>query len=121
MSADGPPAFRAALEPSARLLHFKRETERKCPMNGSTLETPTGQPQPSREGALGAARNTLKTGYEKTARSMHGAVGYSRSHPVTVSLIALGAGLGIGMLLLPARHRRRRAGLAGAIRSLLRV
>lgn len=90
-------------------------------MNGSILETPTGQPEPSREGVLGAARSSLKSGYDKTARSMRDAVGYGRSHPLKVSLIALAAGLGIGMLLLPARHRRRRAGLAGAIRSFLRV
>ena len=90
-------------------------------MNNSMLETPLGQPQPSREGVLGTARKTLRSGYDRTARSMRDAVGYSRTHPVKLSLIALGAGLGIGMLLVPMRRRRRRAGLADAIRSLLRV
>jgi hypothetical protein len=90
-------------------------------MNGSSLETPTGQLQPARAGVLGAAGRTFRSGYDKTARSMRGAVGYTRSHPVKVSLIALGAGLGLGILLLPARYRRRRSGLAEAIRSLLRA
>jgi len=89
------------------------------PMNGS--QETMGRPGETQDrGVLDAARETLNTGYDKTSRTMREAVTYSRNHPIKASLIAIGAGLGLGMLLLPSRARRRRAGLAGALRYMLR-
>src|SRR5262245_3903689 len=63
---------------------------------------------------INAARRSLGVAYDKTRRGIETVVDYGSQHPRGLSLVAFGAGLGIGMLVA-AQGRRRRPAIGTAL------
>jgi ElaB/YqjD/DUF883 family membrane-anchored ribosome-binding protein len=99
---------------------YMSDMERQTGQTGQTGQTrQTAQRSKERVSEMAdQARDTINQAYTRASRGMNDtwdqAMGYSREHPATATLIAFGAGVGIGLFLagsmggFQSRSRTRR-------------